>query len=235
MELPAARRASEIQNVIVFLDTDVAEASKPMWVVIRHNVFSLSSAATFDLGRYPRSTSKSRMFTRPGVVKVFCHLHAHMSAIVRVCPHPHFGVPDAQGHVTLDGLPAGPHVVTAWHERVGGGQTWCDSDGRRSGDRHDVSTVAGQVVMAGNRPWRAPRLVVKVVAFSFATTACVLGAVFIVLTWQARQWLTATMTQGMEQSQRRFARLQEHKRREPGGGQFRAAGGERGDRTSWAP
>jgi plastocyanin len=138
---------SEFQNVVVFLDTGIAEASAPLRVTIRqsheefvphlvgvtvgstvdfpnddmifHNVFSLSHAATFDLGRYPRRASKSRTFTEPGIVKVFCHLHSHMSAIVRVFPHPHFVVPDEHGRFTLNTLPAGTHVVAAWHERIG--------------------------------------------------------------------------------------------------------------------
>jgi plastocyanin len=147
VELPAARRPSEFQNVVVFLDSDAAEPSEPTRVTIRqtheeflphlvavtagstvdfpnddlvfHNVFSLSHGATFDLGRYPKNASKSRTFSEPGIIKVFCHLHSHMSAIVRVFPHPHFVVPDDRGQFTLEGLPAGKHVIAAWHERVG--------------------------------------------------------------------------------------------------------------------
>jgi putative nucleotidyltransferase with HDIG domain len=55
---------------------------------------------------------------------------------------------------------------------------------------------------------------VKVVAFSFAVTACVLGAVFVVLTWQTRAWLTRTVAESLEQSQRRFADLQVRRHRE---------------------
>jgi plastocyanin len=46
---------------------------------IYHNVFSLSRARTFDLGRYPRGQSKTVRFQTPGVVQVFCHIHADMS------------------------------------------------------------------------------------------------------------------------------------------------------------
>src|SRR5437016_2379964 len=41
-----------------------------------HNVFSLSRVKSFDLGRYPKGTSKSVRFDRPGVVQVFCHIHS---------------------------------------------------------------------------------------------------------------------------------------------------------------
>ena len=47
-------------------------------------VFSLSRGASFDLGRYPRGESRERTFTRPGLVKVYCHLHSQMSATIVV-------------------------------------------------------------------------------------------------------------------------------------------------------
>jgi putative nucleotidyltransferase with HDIG domain len=55
---------------------------------------------------------------------------------------------------------------------------------------------------------------VKVVGFSFTVTACVLGAVFVVLTWQTRERLTRAVAGGLEQSQRRFADLQARRQRE---------------------
>jgi len=53
-----------------------------------HNVFSLSSAKSFDLGRYPKYQIRSVRFDRPGIVKVFCHIHSHMSAVVLVAMMP---------------------------------------------------------------------------------------------------------------------------------------------------
>lgn len=53
-----------------------------------HNVFSLSGAGSFDLGRYPDGESRSRQFTKAGLVKVFCHIHSHMSASILVLDHP---------------------------------------------------------------------------------------------------------------------------------------------------
>ncbi len=84
-----------------------------------HNVFSLSRAATFDLGRYPPGQSRVRSFTTPGLVKVFCHLHSHMSAAILVFDHPWFVIPDEAGMFELEAVPAGSRVVTAWHERIG--------------------------------------------------------------------------------------------------------------------
>ena len=49
-----------------------------------HNVFSLSRAKRFDLGRYAAGKSKSVRMDRPGVVRVFCDIHSHMNAFVLV-------------------------------------------------------------------------------------------------------------------------------------------------------
>ena len=84
-----------------------------------HNVFSLSSAATFDLGRYPTGRSQSWRFTRPGLVKVYCHIHSHMSASILVLDHPYFAVPDSDGNFTLPDVPPGKYTIVGWHERVG--------------------------------------------------------------------------------------------------------------------
>src|SRR2546429_9741325 len=64
---------------------------------IFHNVFSLSTAASFDLKRYPRGQSRSQEFPKPGIVKVYCHIHSHMSATILVMDHPYFTIPGTDG------------------------------------------------------------------------------------------------------------------------------------------
>ncbi len=81
-----------------------------------HNVFSLSKAKRFDLGRYARGKSKAVVFDRPGVVRVFCDIHSHMSAFVLVFNHPYFATTDADGRYRIDNLPVGTYSVAAWHE-----------------------------------------------------------------------------------------------------------------------
>jgi plastocyanin len=83
-----------------------------------HNVFSLSRAASFDLGRYPRGSSRAVRFDTPGVVKVFCHIHSDMSAVILVLDNPHFARPDAAGRYRIDAIPPGDYTVVAWHERA---------------------------------------------------------------------------------------------------------------------
>lgn len=84
-----------------------------------HNVFSLSRGATFDLGRYPPGSSRAQTFRRPGIVKVFCHIHSQMSAVVRVFDHGWFTIPDEKGAFVIGEVPAGDHTLVAWHERIG--------------------------------------------------------------------------------------------------------------------
>jgi plastocyanin len=72
-----------------------------------HNVFSLSKAKSFDLGRYAVGRTKSVRFDRPGIVRVFCDIHSHMSAFVLVFSHRYFSVVDDEGR-----------YVVAWNESV---------------------------------------------------------------------------------------------------------------------
>jgi len=82
-----------------------------------HDVFSLSAAKTFDLQRYPRGSSRTQLFPRPGVVELFCHIHADMSGYILVLDNPFYVIPDTLGHFALDGVPAGDYRLVAWYER----------------------------------------------------------------------------------------------------------------------
>ena len=84
-----------------------------------HNVFSLSSGAAFDLGRYKRGDTRTRVFTRPGLVKVYCHVHSQMSASILVLDNGYFTRPTADGAFALDDVPSGTFRVSAWQERLG--------------------------------------------------------------------------------------------------------------------
>jgi plastocyanin len=81
-----------------------------------HNVFSLSKAKRFDLGRYGRGRSKSVRFDQPGVVRVFCDIHSHMSAFVLVFAHRYFATTDPEGRYRIDGVPPGTYTVVAWND-----------------------------------------------------------------------------------------------------------------------
>ena len=84
-----------------------------------HNVFSLSSAATFNLGRYPRGQGRPEKFAKAGLVKVFCDIHSHMNASILVLDHPYFAIPGVEGDYEIQNVPAGQYTIIGWHERVG--------------------------------------------------------------------------------------------------------------------
>lgn len=85
---------------------------------IYHNVFSLSKPRPFDLGRYAVGKSKSVRFDRPGIVRVFCDIHSHMSAFILVFNHPFFSVTDAGGRYRIENVPPGSYTLVAWNEGV---------------------------------------------------------------------------------------------------------------------
>jgi plastocyanin len=81
-----------------------------------HNVFSLSRARTFDLGRYRPGRTGSVRFDRPGIVPVFCDIHTHMSAYILVFSHPYFAVSDVDGQYAISGVPSGTYLLRVWSE-----------------------------------------------------------------------------------------------------------------------
>jgi plastocyanin len=144
---PVLAPVSERRHVVVFLKDAPPQRTAPTTVDIRqrdenfiprvvavpvgsavgfpnddpiyHNVFSLSRVKTFNLGRYPRGESKSVRVTKPGVVKVFCDIHSHMTATIMVFNHPWYAVVGEDGRFELSGVPPGEREITAWHERLG--------------------------------------------------------------------------------------------------------------------
>jgi plastocyanin len=85
---------------------------------IRHNVFSPTSWSKFNLGTYPKSTTKYYVFDKPGTVTLLCNVHAEMSAYVVVTETPYFAVTDKAGNFVLKNIPAGNYVLKVWHEKA---------------------------------------------------------------------------------------------------------------------
>jgi hypothetical protein len=52
----------------------------------------------------------------PGIVRVFCDIHSHMSAFVLVFGHRYFATTDTDGNYRIDNIPPGTYTVAAWHE-----------------------------------------------------------------------------------------------------------------------
>ena len=70
----------------------------------------------------------TKRLTKPGVVRVLCDAHPHMSAWMIVHDSPYYAVTDDQGAFRIDGIPPGSYKVTMWHE--GFRPKGLDKDGR---------------------------------------------------------------------------------------------------------
>ena len=81
-----------------------------------HNVFSISKTRSFDLGHYAAGHSKAVRFDRPGIVRVFCEIHSHMSAFILVFSHRYFSVTSADGRYQIGRVPPGRYTLIAWNE-----------------------------------------------------------------------------------------------------------------------
>ena len=86
--------------------------------LIFHNAFSNFSGQPFDVGLYPPRTSKSIIFKHAGIVRVFCNIHASMSAIIAVLNTPWYAVTQATGKYAIDGVPPGEYQLRIFHERA---------------------------------------------------------------------------------------------------------------------
>ncbi len=82
---------------------------------IFHSVMSSSPTKRLDLGRYPQGESKSVVFDKPGVVKVYCEVHDHMRSAVVVVENPFNAVVGADGRFRIANVPAGRHTLVVWH------------------------------------------------------------------------------------------------------------------------
>lgn len=88
----------------------------PNFDPIFHNVFSNYDGQIFDLQLYAPQTTRRVVFRRPGMVRVFCNIHATMSAIIAVLPTPYFTVTASDGRFAIQ-APPGAYRFHVWHER----------------------------------------------------------------------------------------------------------------------
>jgi plastocyanin len=84
---------------------------------IFHNAFSNFAGQPFDTGLYPPGGTQRIRFQRDGVVRVFCNIHASMSAVIVVVPTPWFASSKPDGTFTIGDVPPGEYTLKVWHER----------------------------------------------------------------------------------------------------------------------
>jgi plastocyanin len=85
---------------------------------IFHNAFSSYSGQVFDIGLYPPGTTRSVRFAREGVVRVFCNIHASMSAVIVVVGSPYFATTKRDGTFEIANVTPGEYDLTVFHERA---------------------------------------------------------------------------------------------------------------------
>jgi plastocyanin len=84
---------------------------------IFHNAFSNFAGQPFDTGLYAPGTSHRITFRREGVVRVFCNIHANMSAVIVIVPSPYYAVSTADGAWRIPNVPPGEYRLRLFHER----------------------------------------------------------------------------------------------------------------------
>jgi plastocyanin len=90
----------------------------PNFDPIFHNAFSNYNGQLFDVGLYPPGTSRAVRFARPGIVRVFCNIHAAMSAVIVVLNTPYFETTQKNGSYQLRDVPPGEYTLRFFHERA---------------------------------------------------------------------------------------------------------------------
>jgi plastocyanin len=82
---------------------------------VRHNVFSATPGAAFDLGFYGEGEAREHTFAQAGLVVINCNVHHVMQAQVLVLPTSYQTRVGADGRYRLNDLPPGRGTLHFWH------------------------------------------------------------------------------------------------------------------------
>jgi plastocyanin len=85
---------------------------------VRHQVYSFSSARTFQLALYAGRAHAPVVFDHAGLVTLGCNIHDSMVGYIWVTDSPWFGRTGANGTLQLRGLAPGEYHVHIWHARL---------------------------------------------------------------------------------------------------------------------
>jgi hypothetical protein len=86
-----------------------------------HNVHTFEGAETWFNRAQPAGVPPIRATLRDGIglVTFRCDVHPWMRAYVAVSAHPFFAVTTDEGRFSIRDVPAGEHMLEAWHEKLG--------------------------------------------------------------------------------------------------------------------
>jgi plastocyanin len=104
---------------------------------IFHNAFSNYNGQIFDIGLYPPGSTRTVKFQEPGVVRVFCNIHASMSAVIVVLSSRSFATSDSEGLFEIADVPEGSYNLGLYYERA--------TEQTLSGLQRTISVGAGTV------------------------------------------------------------------------------------------
>jgi len=90
----------------------------PNFDPIFHNAFSNYNGRSFDVGLYAPGSSRKVHFERAGIVRVFCNIHATMSAVIVVLNTPYFDTTAKNGTFRIPDVPEGEYWLRVFHERA---------------------------------------------------------------------------------------------------------------------
>jgi len=85
---------------------------------IFHNAFSNFDGQIFDVALYPPGSSRSVLFDRPGIVRVFCNIHPSMSAVIVVANSNHIVTTESDGSFRFTNVEPGDYRIHFFHERA---------------------------------------------------------------------------------------------------------------------
>ena len=84
---------------------------------IRHNVFSSSGNNAFDLGTYGAGLKRAVTLKEPGIVKIYCNIHADMATFVAVGNQGLSVKTDEQGRYRVGEVLPGAYELSIWNIR----------------------------------------------------------------------------------------------------------------------
>ncbi len=82
---------------------------------VSHQVYSFSSARSFQLPLYRGKPYPPVTFEKPGIITLGCNIHDNMIAYIVVTEAPWFGRTDDRGSWIADDVPAGRYRLRIWH------------------------------------------------------------------------------------------------------------------------
>lgn len=83
----------------------------------KHNVFSTSGSNAFDLGTYGAGLKRAVTLKEPGIVKVYCNIHAEMATFIAVGDQALTTKTSTDGHFNIEKILPGQYEMHVWNIR----------------------------------------------------------------------------------------------------------------------